>query len=299
MGKPKGPFARWATRNISHPLEAVLIGGFWGLCRLLPLDAASSMGGALGRLVGPLLPGDGTARRNLDLAMPGLDKAAKNRIIRAMWDNLGRTLAEYPHLEQISRDRVEVVGRDVLDQLRDDGKAAFFISGHIANWEAQIPTVRRAGLETATVYRAPNNRFVDRMIAGFRGDPPERMIPKGPEGAKKFMRALVEGAHVCMLVDQKMNDGVEARFFGRPAMTAPAAARLALRRKLPVATSRIERLEGARFRETFTLLTDLPPDDSAESVAALTQRLNDIVESWVRERPGQWLWMHRRWPDSK
>jgi KDO2-lipid IV(A) lauroyltransferase len=23
--------------------------------------------------------------------------------------------------------------------------------------------------------------------------------------------------------------------------------------------------------------------------------MNDVVEGWVREYPGQWMWFHRRW----
>lgn len=299
MGKPKGPFARWAIRNLSHPLEAALLGGFWKLCGLLPLDVASNLGGRIGRTVGPFLPGDGTARRNLALVMPELDGAARDRIVAGMWDNLGRTLAEYPHLAQIVAERIDVVGRDVLAEMRDDGRGGFFVGGHFANWEAPVAYALSFGLDFALVYRAPNNRFVDRLLRRFRGAPANRQIPKGPDGSRLLMRALGEGAHVGMLVDQKLNDGIASLFFGRPAMTAPATARLALRRKLPAAPIRIERLGGARFRLTVFPPVGMPADDTAENVAALTRRFNDIVEEWVRERPEQWLWLHRRWPESK
>ena len=38
--------------------------------------------------------------------------------------------------------------------------------------------------------------------------------------------------------------------------------------------------------------------DGQIDVAGATQAMTTVVESWVREHPGQWLWMHRRWrPD--
>lgn len=299
MGKPRGPLARWAIRNVSHPLEAALLGGFWKLCQALPLDAASALGGKAARLIGPWLPGDRIARRNLRMVMPELDDAAVDRIVRGMWDNLGRTMAEYPHLRQIAAERVEIVGEDILSYLRDDGRAGLFFSAHMANWEVKAAAGLLAGLDFGLVYRAPNNRFVDRMLRGWRTARADRQVPKGPDGAKLLMRALAEGAHVGMLVDQKMNDGIAARFFGRTAMTPPAVARLALRRNLPVVPTRTERLDGARFRVTVLAPLDLPADNSAETVLAVTERINDQLEVWIRERPEQWLWLHRRWPESK
>ena len=186
-----------------------------------------------------------------------------------------------------------------IERLRDDGRAAFIVSAHFANWEAPSVAFRDAGMDFALVYRAPNNPLVDGMLSAYRGAPPNRRIPKGPDGAKLLMKVLAEGAHVGMLVDQKMNDGVSARFFGRPAMTAPAAARLALRRKLPLVLVRGERLEGARFRITVSPPLDLPGDDSPASVVATMERINIVLEDWIRQRPEQWLWSHRRWPESK
>jgi KDO2-lipid IV(A) lauroyltransferase len=96
-----------------------------------------------------------------------------------------------------------------------------------------------------------------------------------------------------------MNDGIAVPFFGRDAMTAPALARLALRFRCPTVPVRLERLGGARFRLTFyTPLAIAPSGDRDADTTALTARATRIIEDWIRERPEQWLWLHRRWPDA-
>jgi KDO2-lipid IV(A) lauroyltransferase len=101
-----------------------------------------------------------------------------------------------------------------------------------------------------------------------------------------------------MLTDQKMNDGIPVPFFGRPAMTAPALAVLALRFDCVVLPARVERLGGAHFRLTVFPPLALPRSgDSHADAAALMAQVNAILESWVRDRPQEWFWVHRRWPD--
>ena len=66
----------------------------------------------------------------------------------------------------------------------------------------------------------------------------------------------------------------------------------------PVVPARVERLEGTRFR--LTIYPPLGIEKSGErerDVLALMTRVNAIIEGWIRERPEQWLWLHRRWPD--
>ena len=38
-------------------------------------------------------------------------------------------------------------------------------------------------------------------------------------------------------------------------------------------------------------------DRHADMQAAMT-RVNQAYEAWIRQRPEQWFWMHRRWVDS-
>jgi Kdo2-lipid IVA lauroyltransferase/acyltransferase len=102
---------------------------------------------------------------------------------------------------------------------------------------------------------------------------------------------------VALLIDQKLNDGIAIPFFGIEAMTVDAPALFGLRLGLPLYPVRTERLGGARFRVTIYPPVDLPQSgDRDADVRAVMTHLNAILESWIRERPEQWLWIHRRWP---
>jgi KDO2-lipid IV(A) lauroyltransferase len=178
------------------------------------------------------------------------------------------------------------------------GKRMIFVSAHWGNWEIATVATAQYGLSVAQIYRAPNNRRIDALIHRFRETVGSELIPKGAVAARKAIEALHEGRHLAMLVDQKMNDGIPVPFFGRDAMTAPAVAQLARRFDCLVVPARIERLKGARFR-----LTVYPPleyrdtgDRNADTLALMT-RINAEIESWIRERPDLWFWLHRRWPD--
>ena len=152
------------------------------------------------------------------------------------------------------------------------------------------------GIWAAQIYRAANNPLVDRMITRFRGDAGE-LIPKGVIAARRAIATLRSGGHLTMLADQKMNDGIPVPFFGRPAMTAPVLAALALRFDCDVLPARVERLDGAHFRLTVfpALLLPRTSDPHADS-AALMAEVNAILETRIRDRPEQWFWMHQRWP---
>jgi KDO2-lipid IV(A) lauroyltransferase len=95
-------------KQMRYLIEAAALIALMTAFRLLPLDAASGLGGWLGRTVGPRLVASRRALGNLESAMPEIPAAERQKIIAAMWDNLGRVMAEYPHLEKIGRERVEI-----------------------------------------------------------------------------------------------------------------------------------------------------------------------------------------------
>src|SRR6202007_2988556 len=250
------------SHRLIHRLQAWGAAIWFGAVGLLPLDCASALGGVIGRRIGPFLGVSKGARRNIKRAFPELSDSEIARVVAGMWDNLGRVAAEYPHPTKTRLlhpgGRVETPGFEHMDRAVAAGRRMIIFSGHIANWEIGMLAAVQYGISVAQIYRAANNPLVDRMITRSRGEAGER-IPKGAVAARRAIATLRRGGHLTMLADQKMNDGIPVPFFGRPAMTAPALAALALRFDCDVLPARVERLEGAHFRLTVFPPLPLPP----------------------------------------
>jgi KDO2-lipid IV(A) lauroyltransferase len=283
-------------------IEAALAGLAMRLFGALSRPRASALGGWIARTLGPRLGITRRARRNLVRALPELDRATQDRVLAEMWDNLGRVVGEFPHLKTMDAftpgAAIQATGLEHVDAALARGKPVIFYSGHFGNWEVAALAAALYGLKLAAIYRAANNPLVDRMMIDLRRDLGADPIPKGAQGARKILGAIKAGQSLCMLVDQKMNDGIAVPFFGRDAMTAPAIAELALRYECSVLPARVERLPGSRFQVTVFPPHDLPDSgDKAADVLALMTEINRTVEGWIRARPGHWFWLHRRWPD--
>ena len=102
---------------------------------------------------------------NLRKTFPDMTPDEVSRIVKGVWDNFGRVAAEYPHLDRIKvyepGGRVEIVGIEHFDRMRDDGKPGIFFSAHIGNWEVLALGATQRGLPLDRVYRAANNRLVE------------------------------------------------------------------------------------------------------------------------------------------
>ncbi|OSQ44302.1 lauroyl acyltransferase [Thalassospira alkalitolerans] len=295
----RNTFYKARQKYLSHPMQGIGAYFLFGVFRVLPIDLASAIGGWLLRKIGPKIGQTKKARNNLIKAFPEKSPEEIEAIITDMWENLGRSVAEIPHLPYLKcgTPRLEVVGLENGLATKDDDKPGLFFTGHMGNWEVSTKISDALDLDMMTIYRAPDNPWVDRLFKsvrkGFRGE----LVPKGAPGARKYAAFLKKGGHAAMLVDQKLNNGIAVPFFGRDAMTAPALAQFALRYECPVIPVRIERLDGAHFRMTFypDLNITKTDDPKADNLRVMTE-VNAIMESWIRERPAQWLWLHKRWP---
>jgi len=293
--------ARVLKRYLVYPLQALGIYLALMLCRALPIAWASAIGSFLFRTFGPRLRAGKVARRNLEKAFPELSERERDGILYGMWDNLGRGAGEWPHLMRICRDpeRVEVHGLEIMEEARDSGEPFIMVSGHMGNWEVVNALTAMHGVRLTAVYRSAQNPWMDRLFRRERARFSGELLPKGRFGAKALIRALASGKPVGMLVDQKLNEGVPVPFFGRPAMTATAPAALGMRFRCKVLPLRLERLPGIRFRVTIFPAMRFPEesDQQLANLAFMTE-INRMLEDWIRERPEQWFWVHRRWPDS-
>lgn len=275
-----------------------------GLMRRFGAARASDIGGAVAVAVGSRLPVSKVAEANLARALPALQGAERRQIIRGVWENIGRTMGELPHLGRLERTSTgpgwEIAGEEVLRDQAARGGPAIFFSGHIGNWEMLPRILAQVGLPMASFYRALSNVRVNEAVNRLRRDAAGLelpMFPKGAQGARGALAHLAQGGYLGMLADQKMNDGIPVDFFGRPAMTAPALAALALRFRCPVIPGRVRRIGPARLRLEVEPPVPLPDSgDRQADIAALMRSVNRIFERWITDEPGSWLWLHRRWP---
>lgn len=287
-------------------LFGLLVRAVFALLRLLGPDSGPKIGAAIARTLGPLTSANRIGRDNIAGAFPDKSDAERAAILREAWDNLGRVACEYVHMDRIwdfdaahpDSGRITATPETVAlyERLRDDGKPAIVFSAHLANWELPAIAAARHGIESAVLYRTPNSPAVAKEILRLRQDSMGTLVAAGMSAPFKLARALERGQHIGMLVDQRFGRGPRVDFLGRPAQANPLLAQLARRFDCPVHGARAIRLPDGRFRLDLTEEIPLPRDaEGLIDVAAATQAMNDVIAGWVREHPGQWLWMHRRW----
>ncbi|WP_332654607.1 lysophospholipid acyltransferase family protein [Brevundimonas sp.] len=281
-------------------LQAVGFAGFIGLMRLLGVERASALGGWLLKTLGPRTGTQKTVMRNLRIAFPDMGEAEREALALAQWEQTGRAFAETALMDRlVAEDRVEVVGRERLDAIRESGRPVVFVSGHFANFETLAATIVGAGVPCQITYRAANNPYVDAQIRAARARYGVTLFaPKGGEGARELLEGMARGESVALMNDQKFSEGPEAIFFGQPVNAAPGPSRLALRFGTVLQPLSVVRLPGVRFRLTVHEPIELQgTGERSADIARGVQAVTSFIEDRVRENPVDWFWVHKRWPD--
>jgi KDO2-lipid IV(A) lauroyltransferase len=295
-----------SLKPAGNAVAGALAVGLLKLLRLVPYDRCADGAAWVARTFGPLAREHRIGRAQLAAAFPEKSPAEIERILKGVWDNLGRVVADFAHLDRLMADAVAPRKPSRLDfsdrttaiyvKLADDRKPALVFAAHYGNWEMPAMCARYTGLDSAVLYRGPNIAAVERWVEKTRTPVMGELIPTGLDAPMKLAAALERGAHVGMLVDQYYVRGVEVTFFGRKTMANPLIARLAQHFDCPIHGTRITRVPGNKFWGEVTEEIEPARDASgAIDIQGTMQRITDVVESWVREHPEQWLWLHRRW----
>ena len=276
--------------------------------RLVPLTFMSNATGGLLRTIGPLLREHRIGRAQLAAAFPEKSHDEIERILRGVWDNLGRVVAEFAHIDQLwDYGRLQGSGRimrsddseKIALRLRDDGKPALVFTAHVGNWELPAIAARMYGLDTTVLYRRPNIKAVSDEIVEMRAGCMGTLLPTTMDAPIKLADALSRGSHVAMLVDQWYGPGVPVTFFGRKTLANPTIARLARHVECPIHGIRVVRHPGGRFQLHLTEAIEPSRDAGGQiDIEGTMQVITGVIEGWVREHPEQWLWLHRRWREG-
>jgi KDO2-lipid IV(A) lauroyltransferase len=241
------------------------------------------------------------AADNLRRAFPEWDEARVRRTARGVYGHFGTVILDLLWMEGRSAAELlalaDLDGIEHLQKARARGRGVISPSAHLGNWEVQaVASVPLVG-EVASIARPLDNPFLDRRLVRLRTSTGNAVIYK-QKALAHVLKTIREGGIVAVLIDQNVqqNDGVFVRFFGRPAATTTVAAAVALKTGCAIVPVWCVLQPTGRY-----LMRYGPPVEWAgsgrkdEDIAALTQHLTSLVEGWVRERPEQWLWLHRRW----
>lgn len=265
------------------------------LSALLPLSWTRALGRRLGLGLHAIAPERRRVTRiNIDLCFPELDERERVRLVRDHFAALGESLFEMAYgwwgsargLARLGR----IEGREHLDAALDRGRGVILLQGHFVTTDLAGQILGMQVPFTAT-YAPPTNPVARALTEHVRGRFVRRQIHHAE--VRRIVRALAANEVVWHGPDQvaKRGAGIRVRFFGQPAQSNTATAKLARISGAPVVPYHPVRLADGRLELRIEPpLADFPGAD----IEAATQRVNDTIERHARAAPAQYLWSHKR-----
>lgn len=275
------------------------------LMRIGTIDSCSAVGAWLGVTLGPRARGrGGRARQALARLRPELSEVERTALLRRMWANIGRTMAEFSVSARLWRsDRVAVSGLENLTAARASGRPRIYVGVHLGNWELIGPKLISLGEDLVQFIQPPANRFTRRVAERARRKYQERLLPPGPASAQRAYRALTEGGGVLvMFVDEFTRGRVQAPAFGRRLSldgNVANAVRLALLSNAVILPVYLLRSSGARFCLKISSPIDIESTgrrtiDIERNVHKIEQIITPIIGAHVE----QWFMLHELRPEE-
>ncbi len=240
--------------------------------------------------------------RNLELALPQLSPEARKRILRHVFRNLGWQMVEFCRLPRYSAENtrgwIRTEGLEHYLAAKAKKRGVLVLTGHLGAWELSSFYHSLMGHPMGMVIRRLDNRLLDDYVNSMRCLHGNKVLHKD-DFARGLLTAMRTGETVGILMDTNMTppQGVFVRYFGIPACTASGLARVALKTGAVVLPGFLlwEPDERKYVLHFGPELAFAETGDHEADIVAATQQCNDVLESWIRRYPDQWLWIHRRW----
>jgi KDO2-lipid IV(A) lauroyltransferase len=288
--------------SVRARIEYTGISAVTAALRAMPLERAVRAGARLGGWAMKFdRPNRPIALKNLEIAFPEMTTLARLNILRAMYRNWGRVLAEWTHVNELGPDNIEAYvtydGFENLEEVRARSKyGAFILTAHFGNIELLPIAHSLYGNPLAIVHRALRNPLVDAAICEERTRYGNRIIAR-KAGGREMMRMLRDNWMIAVALDLDVRKGVFVDFFGLPASTSDGVARLSLVTGAPVLPAFMVR-QGDTVHHHIKILPAFYPEKRRDREAAVieyTQRYSNTIEQMIRAHPDHWNWIHRRW----
>jgi Kdo2-lipid IVA lauroyltransferase/acyltransferase len=288
--------------SAKHIMEYVLFQILTFIVQLLPLSMVRKTGFALARLAYPLLKSRrNVALQNLRYAFPELEEPVRQKIALKSFQSVGVSFLEllwHPNFtKDLIRQVVQIENIDLLKQLQEKKRGIVFLTAHYGSWElaSQAITVY-SETPVCTIAKPQSNLLVDRKITRWRELFGLKIVAMGIS-VREILRTLQDGGIVALAADQSApKESVMVKFFGRNVPTFQGPAIFSLKTGAPIILGCAVRQENGNYIMRFI---HVQGDDlngaSDENVLELTRRQVEMTEALIRQKPEQWMWMHKRW----
>jgi len=272
---------------------------------MLPWRAAIATGRVMGHVF-YLFAGDlrRTAAINLKLAFPEKTHEERNVLVRECFASLGRLLGLFSQFGKRSqeelRNMIEPSGFEHLDAAKKTyGNRIILLTAHLGAWELTSFAFSFLGYPMTIPVRRIDNPRIEQLVDRYRTGFGNTTLDKLTAG-RLMLKILRSGnRHIGLLPDLNTLDdeAIFVDFFGVPAATNFVIAKLALRTNaplMPVFAPWSEEKKKYLLIVTPPLVPETTGDEEAD-IRRLTTNLALRIEDQIRQHPGQWLWVHKRW----
>jgi KDO2-lipid IV(A) lauroyltransferase len=230
----------------------------------------------------------------------GKTEAEIRSIARKAFENLAMIAVEMVHFPRINSSNIDKYVRmensRIVDEAFKAGRGTIILTAHFGNWELLAMTLRIKGYPGVAVGRKIYFHKYDEYLNSLRKIHDVNVIDR-EQSPRAFLKILKSNRIVGILADQDVDsvEGVFVNFFGRPAYTPIGPVALAKVTGAAIVPAFIIR-EGLHHRFIVERPLELvDTGDKDKDIVTNTQAWSDILESFIRKYPEQWVWMHRRW----
>ena len=284
-------------KQIKYFFEFLTISSLFIVYKILGLKMSSFLSGKLFEFIGPLFRSKETIKSNIKRAIPQINLLELNKIKKSMWNNYGRTLAEYMFLKHFRNNKlssnINLEGKEILEQIKYEKTPVIFISGHFSNFELMAMQIEKSGVDLAAVYRPLNNKFLNVLMERIRKKYIcKNQIKKGARGVRELLKLYKKGHSIALMIDQRVSEGIKSKFFNQEAFTTTIPAQFIKKFNCKVIPIYIERQNQINFNIKIEKPIEFSKNDTREKI---TRDLNIWLEKAILKNPKEWIWSHNRW----